>query len=59
MIVGEVPYNSSISGKTEYIPVTMSLVAAHGCDLMLANMVREMEANGILAPVSTGSTMYP
>ncbi|KUL83158.1 hypothetical protein ZTR_10119 [Talaromyces verruculosus] len=57
--IGEVPYNSTISGKTEYIPVTMSLVAARGCDLMLANMVREMEADGILTPVATGSTMYP
>lgn len=59
MIVDEIPYNSTISGKTEYIPVTMSLVDARGCDLVLTNMVREMEADGILTPVATGSTMYP
>lgn len=43
----------------EYAPVTMSLVAARGCDLMLANMVREMEAQGILVPVATGPMLYP
>jgi hypothetical protein len=43
----------------EYLPVTMSLVAARGCDLMLANMVLEMEKEGILRPVSVGTKLYP
>ena len=58
-IVGEIPYNSTKSGKTEYAPVTISLVAARGCDLMVANLVREMEAHGILVPVATGPMLYP
>ncbi|PKX91428.1 amidase signature enzyme [Aspergillus novofumigatus IBT 16806] len=57
--IGEIPYNSTKSGKTEYLPVTMSIVAARGCDLMVASMVREMEAQGILKPVATGKRLYP
>ncbi|KAJ5343259.1 hypothetical protein MYU51_021373 [Penicillium brevicompactum] len=57
--IGEVPYNSTKSGKVEYTPVTMSLVAARGCDLMVANMVKDMEARGILRPVATGPKLYP
>lgn len=58
-VVGEVPYNSTKSGKMEYLPVTMSLVAARGCDLMLADMVAQMEQEGILRPVSVGPRLYP
>lgn len=58
-LVGEVPYNSTKSGRVEYLPVTMSLVAARGCDLMLANMVKQMEQEGILRPVSVGTRLYP
>ncbi|KAJ5973101.1 uncharacterized protein N7479_003019 [Penicillium vulpinum] len=57
--VGEVPYYSTISLKTEFMPVTMSFVAARGCDLMLVNLIEELEQSGILKPVSTGSMMYP
>ncbi|KAL3486213.1 amidase signature domain-containing protein [Aspergillus germanicus] len=57
--IGEIPYNSTKSGKTEYLPVTMSIVAARGCDLMVASMVREMEAQGILKPVAAGIMLYP
>ncbi|KAL2820955.1 amidase signature domain-containing protein [Aspergillus cavernicola] len=57
--IGEIPFNSTKSGKTEYLPVTMSLVAARGCDLMLANMVSEMESRGILHAVAVGPRLYP
>ncbi|KAL4907003.1 hypothetical protein BDW74DRAFT_190002 [Aspergillus multicolor] len=57
--IGEVPYNSTKSGKTEYLPVTMSIVAARGCDLMVASMVREMEAQGVLSPVAAGTMLFP
>ncbi|OJI98271.1 hypothetical protein ASPVEDRAFT_880966 [Aspergillus versicolor CBS 583.65] len=56
--VGEVPYNSTVSLKTEYMPVTLSFVAARGCDLMLANLVQELQDAGILRAVKTGATMY-
>ncbi|KAJ5470432.1 hypothetical protein N7530_007789 [Penicillium desertorum] len=57
--IDEVPFNSTKSGKTEYLPVTMSLGAARGCDLMLANMITEIEKQGILKPVATGPMLYP
>jgi hypothetical protein len=37
----------------------MSLVAARGCDLMVASMVKDMEDRGILKPVATGPRLYP
>ncbi|KAJ6150601.1 hypothetical protein N7471_001800 [Penicillium samsonianum] len=57
--VGEVPYYSTISLKTEFMPVTMSFGAARGCDLMLVNLIEDLERAGILKPVSTGPMMYP
>lgn len=57
--VGEVAYNSTISLKTEYMPVTMSFGAARGCDFMLVNLIEDLEKAGIVKPVSTGSMMYP
>lgn len=56
--VGEVSYNSTVSLKTEYMPVTLSFVAARGCDLMLANLVQELQDAGILRAVKTGATLY-
>lgn len=57
--VGEIPYNSTVTGRTEYMPVTMSIVAARGCDLMVARLVEELEAKGVLREVRTGRRMYP
>ncbi|EYE99691.1 glutamyl-tRNA(Gln) amidotransferase, subunit A [Aspergillus ruber CBS 135680] len=57
--VGEIPYNSTVTLKTEYMPVTMSFVAARGCDLMLVNLIEKLEKAGVLKPVSTGPMMYP
>ncbi|KAI7160092.1 amidase signature enzyme [Hortaea werneckii] len=52
--VGEVPYQSRITHQTEYLPVSVSLLVAHGCDLVLANLVRDLEMNGILKASATG-----
>ncbi|RMY84179.1 hypothetical protein D0862_11483 [Hortaea werneckii] len=52
--VGEVPYQSRITHQTEYLPVSVSLLVAHGCDLVLANLVRYLEKNGILKASATG-----
>ena len=57
--VGEIPFNSTVTLKTEYMPVTMSFVAARGCDLMLVNLIEELEKASILKSVSTGPMMYP
>lgn len=57
--IGEIPYNSTVTLKTEYMPVTMSFVAAKGCDFMLVNLIEDLEKTGILKLVSTGPMMYP
>lgn len=57
--IGEVPYNSTKSLQTEYLPVSMALRMARGCDYVLANLVGELEEAGILRPVATGSRLFP
>ncbi|KXH61972.1 hypothetical protein CSAL01_00978 [Colletotrichum salicis] len=57
--IGEVPYNSTKSLHTEYLPVTMALRMARGCDHHLANLVSDLEKEGILRPVAAGSRLYP
>ncbi|RMY03271.1 hypothetical protein D0868_07547 [Hortaea werneckii] len=52
--VGEVRYQSRITHQTEYLPVSVSLLVAHGCDLVLANLVRDLDKNGILKASATG-----
>jgi hypothetical protein len=53
--VGEVSYESTISLQTEYLPVAMNLLVAPGCDLVLANLVKELEQNGVLRESRAGS----
>lgn len=57
--IGEVPYNSTKSLQTEYLPVSMALRMARGCDYALANLVGELEEAQILRPVAVGSRLFP
>lgn len=57
--IGEVPYNSTKSLRTEYLPVSMALRMARGCDYALANLVGELEEAQILRPVAVGSRLFP
>ncbi|KAI0767056.1 amidase signature enzyme [Fomes fomentarius] len=56
--LGEAPYNSTVTGQTEYLPVTISFVAAKGCDLMLFNLFAALQDAGIIKPVVTGSRVF-
>lgn len=56
--IGEAPYNSTVTGKTEYLPVTLSFVAAKGCDLMLFSLFAALQDAGVISPVSTGSRVF-
>ncbi|KAI0365605.1 amidase signature enzyme [Pilatotrama ljubarskyi] len=56
--IGEAPFNSTITGKTEFLPVTLSFITAKGCDLMLFNLFAALQDAGILNPVVTGSRMF-
>ncbi|OBZ69725.1 Amidase 1 [Grifola frondosa] len=55
--VGEAPYNSTITGKMEVLPVTLSFVAAKNCDLMLFNLFAALQDAGIINTVKTGSNV--
>ncbi|KAA8642558.1 hypothetical protein EYZ11_009983 [Aspergillus tanneri] len=56
--VGESPYKSTISLQTEYLPVTVALQMARGCDHVLADLVAGLGKKGILRPVETGPRLY-
>lgn len=53
--IGEIPYNSTVTLQEEYLPVSLSLVVARGCDFMLAGLVRELEEVGILKESKAGA----
>ncbi|POR39693.1 hypothetical protein TPAR_00117 [Tolypocladium paradoxum] len=57
--IGEVPFNSTKSMHTEYLPVTMGIRMARGCDDVLARLVSDLEDAGVLRPVSAGQRLYP
>lgn len=57
--IGEVPYNSTKSLQIEYLPVSMALRMARGCDFVLANLVAKMEEANIIRPVAAGSKLFP
>ena len=56
--IGEVSYNSTVSMQTEYLPITMALRMARGCDHALATLVGDLETAGVLQPVLTGRRLY-
>lgn len=56
--IGQVPYNSTITGRTEYLPVTISLMAAKGCDYMLLNLIEGLSDAGIISGVKVGATAF-
>ncbi|KAL1799641.1 hypothetical protein ACET3X_003678 [Alternaria dauci] len=52
--LGEAPYNSTITGHVEYLPVTANLMAAKGCDGMLFSLIGELYDAGILKESMVG-----
>lgn len=57
--IGEVQYNSTKSMHVEYLPVSMALRMARGCDWVLADLVAKLEEEEIIRPVATGPRLYP
>ncbi|KAL3431471.1 amidase signature domain-containing protein [Aspergillus tetrazonus] len=56
--VGQARYNSTITMREEYLPVAVDIIAPHGCDLMVFNLVNELVEKGIVKEPVAGSTMY-
>lgn len=58
--IGDVPYESRISGKTEFLPVVANVVAAPKRDFQLLEAIEKVMArSGRPTVVSTGPRMFP
>lgn len=55
--IGQVPYNSTISGQVEYLPVSIGLNAAGGCDYVLWDLAAELKVSEGYARMSFGMLM--
>ncbi|PHH71475.1 hypothetical protein CDD83_5164 [Cordyceps sp. RAO-2017] len=55
--VGEAAYRSAVTGRDEFLPVTVRIMAARGCDAMLLDLVRDLVREGILPTVRAGSRL--
>ncbi|OCB84568.1 amidase signature enzyme [Sanghuangporus baumii] len=56
--LGQVSYNSTISGISEILPVSISLVARRGCDFMLLDLVGKLADAGVIIKVKAGRTAF-
>ncbi|PKY06155.1 amidase family protein [Aspergillus campestris IBT 28561] len=56
--IGQVPYESPVTGVQEQWPVTINLLVRRGCDFMLFNMIEEMHKAEILRGVQTGRVAF-
>ncbi|KAF2130417.1 amidase signature enzyme [Dothidotthia symphoricarpi CBS 119687] len=52
--IGEVAYNSTITGHVEYLPVTVDFMVAKGCDGMLFSLIQDLYEAGIVKESLTG-----
>lgn len=55
--LGETPYDSTITGHAEYLPVTANLMAAKGCDGMLFSLIADLYKAGILKESKVGRSL--
>ena len=55
--IGEATFFSSITNHDEYLPVTVDVVAAPGCDGMIVQLAQDLEKAGILNAIQAGQTI--
>ena len=53
-VVGQAPYNSTITQHIEYLPVTIDFMAAKGCDGMLFSLIEDLLKAGLVQVSQTG-----
>ena len=56
--IGETNFHSNITHSQEWLPLTLSLVGGSGCDLQLMYLAKQLEDNGLIQPVNTGSSLW-
>lgn len=54
IVVGSAAYSSNITKHEEYLPVTVDILAARGCDGMIFSLVQDLVAAGALKPSLPG-----
>lgn len=55
--VGEVAYFSNVTNHTEFLPVSVNVMARKGCDGMLASLIGSLFEQGIVKASKTGRSM--
>lgn len=53
--LGQIPVFSSITNHTEFLPVSVDVIAAKGCDGLIAKLAEDLVAAGILTVPKVGS----
>ncbi|EZF11588.1 hypothetical protein H112_07393 [Trichophyton rubrum D6] len=56
--IGQVAYRSAVTNHTEYLPVTVDIMAAKNCDGMLFSLIEDLFVRGIVNASSVGSTIH-
>ncbi|RJE22499.1 Glutamyl-tRNAGln amidotransferase [Aspergillus sclerotialis] len=55
--LGEVPVFSEITNHTEFVPVTVDIIAARGCDGIISQLAKDLIDAGILTRPRVGSSL--
>ena len=56
--IGEANYFANTTMHQEALPVTVDILAAKGCDVMIAQLAQDLVKAGILSMPQTGGTIY-
>jgi len=56
--IGQALYFANTTNHQEALPVTVDILAAKGCDLMIAQLAQDLVAAGIIDAPLTGGTIY-
>jgi hypothetical protein len=54
VVVGQTKYFSNITNHDEYLPVTMNIMAAKGCDGMVFSLIQTLVDGGIVKVPKSG-----
>lgn len=56
--IGEVGFDSKFTGRSEHLPVALSLMGPLNMDSRLLNLTRELQDAGVLKPVDSGARLW-
>lgn len=56
--IGDVAYNSTVTGSQERLPVSISMVVRKDCDYVLLDLLAALQNAGIVKSVKTGQSLY-